>query len=76
MLCISCKKRLLLQGIVAKKRTFYGMKVKTLKRKFSDIRSRLLAVRHHLSQPYADRIYDLCYAVKEVQTQCVSYFSI
>jgi len=42
------------------------MKVKTLKRKFADIRNRLAAVRDHLSQPYEDRIRTLYYAMKEV----------
>jgi len=62
-----------LQYIVEKKKIFYGMKVKTLKRKFSDIRNRLLAVRDHLTQPYHDRIQALYYAIKEVQL-CRSAF--
>jgi len=54
------------QAIVAKKKTFYGMKVKTLWRKFTDICNRLTAVRDHLTQPYEDRVRRLYYALKEV----------
>jgi len=54
------------QAIVARKKIFYGMKVKTLKRKFADIRNRLTAVRDHLTQPYEDRIRTLYHAMKEV----------
>jgi len=55
---------------VAKKKTFYGMKVKTLRRKFADIRNRLMAVRDHLTQPYEDRIHVLYNAMKEVLLFC------
>ena len=42
------------------------MKVQTLRRRFVDIRNRLLAVKDHLMQPYEDRVRALYSAVKEV----------
>ena len=54
------------QAVVAKKKIFYGMTVKTLRCKFADISSRLMSVRDHLTQPYRDRIRTLYYAMKEV----------
>jgi len=55
------------QATVAKKKIFYGMKVKTLRRKFSDICNRLTAIRDHLAQPYEDRIRTLYSSMKEVR---------
>jgi hypothetical protein len=57
----------LLQAIVNKKKIFYGMQVKTLRRKFADIRNRLAAVKDHLMEPYVDRIRMLYSTFKEVQ---------
>lgn len=54
------------QLTVTKKRTFYGMKVKMLQRKFADIHNRLIAVRDHLTQPYEDRLRVLYFALREV----------
>lgn len=50
------------------------MKIKTLRRKFADIRKRLTAFKDHLSQPYEDRIRVLYYAMKEVYNPTFQYF--
>jgi len=64
------------QATVAKKKTFYGMKVQTLKRKFSDICNRLSSVSDHLAQPYEARIRALYYTLKEVYYTVSVYIGI
>lgn len=69
-----CKPLFALQSTVMKKKMYYNMRVKTVKRNLADVASRVKKLRNQLLQFPYDRLKALLHAIKQVclQRACLS----